>query len=433
VHRVYVDNDVSATKSNPRPAWEEMMRDVEDGHVQIVVGWVLDRVLRTGRDRLRMLELGKQRGITISLVRGSDMDLSTPSGRFAADMLGAVALHEIEAKSDRQKAAHRQAAAQGRRIGGRRPFGFEQDGMTVRPAEAKALEAAYHDYLAGTPLLAIARQWNEAGLVSGWKRPDGTFSEWNHSGVRSVLRNARYAGFRVHNGEIAGKALWPALVDEATYRAVVALLDSAASEFKPKGGRRLLTGIARCGVCDEPIHVGGNKAGSPPVYRCPTGKHVTRRAEPVEDQVQRLIVAWLNTDAVRPLLADQGDDEGPQLDVEAEVIRGELLTIARERTQRKITREQFDVMNADLQAQLNEVQGRMARSHRSSVLAELADRGVTMEEWLDIEIGQRRAVVDAVASIRLFSGGRGVRVPPPDTVKVTWKTPGVTHDSVMTQ
>jgi len=115
-----------------------MMKLVESGGVDVVIGWTVDRTLRSGRDRLRMLESGKAHNLTISLVRGSDMDLSTPSGRLAADILGAVALADIEMKSDRHKAAHRQAAAQGRRIGGRRPFGFEQDGMTVRPAEAEA-------------------------------------------------------------------------------------------------------------------------------------------------------------------------------------------------------------------------------------------------------------------------------------------------------
>src|SRR5690606_24597765 len=114
-----------------------------------VVGWDLHRTLRTGRDRLRMLELGKRHGITIALVRGNDMDLSTPAGRLAADILGAVALNEIEVKADRQKRANQQAAAMGRWTGGRRPFGYAPDGKTIRPAEADAVRAAYHDYLAG--------------------------------------------------------------------------------------------------------------------------------------------------------------------------------------------------------------------------------------------------------------------------------------------
>jgi DNA invertase Pin-like site-specific DNA recombinase len=44
---------------------------------------------------------------------------------MTADILAAVARGEIETKSDRQKAAHLQAAQQGRRVTGARPFGYQ--------------------------------------------------------------------------------------------------------------------------------------------------------------------------------------------------------------------------------------------------------------------------------------------------------------------
>src|SRR5690606_11161886 len=108
----------------------------EAGLIKGVVDWSFDRTLRSGRDRLRMLELGKKHGITIALVRGNDLDLSTPAGRLAADILGAVAENEIEVKADRQRRANEQAALQGRWVGGRRPFGYEADGKTIRPEVA---------------------------------------------------------------------------------------------------------------------------------------------------------------------------------------------------------------------------------------------------------------------------------------------------------
>ena len=50
-------------------------------------------------------------------------------------------------------------------MGGRRPFGFEQD-MTIRDVEASAVRQAYDDILAGVPLAHIARDWNDAGLLT---------------------------------------------------------------------------------------------------------------------------------------------------------------------------------------------------------------------------------------------------------------------------
>ncbi|MBL8926305.1 MAG: recombinase family protein [Pseudonocardia sp.] len=429
VHDVYIDNDVSATKAKRRPEWERMMADIEAGRAQVVVGWTIDRTLRSGRDRLRMLEVGKEHGITISLVRGSDMDLSTPAGRLAADILGAVALNEVETKADRQRAMHAQAARMGKRVGGRRPFGFEQDGVTVRAPEAAALTAAYHDYLAGTPLLAIARRWNEAGLLSGVPRADGEgMAEWNHSGVRSVLQNPRYMGMRRHRPEGGEATLhpagWPALVPEHTWRAANALLDSAASEFKPRGGRRLLTGVARCGVCGTPLNAARNKAGPGAVaaYRCPNGAHVVRRAELLDEQITRLVLARLaQPDVVAFLAAAEDDGEHARLAAEAASLREQMDEIAHAVASGGLTVRQAQIANAGLASRLTAAESAMARAGRGSVLYDLTSSQMTRERWDALGVDQQRVVIGALLTVRVHPAGRGVRRPAPETVEVAWR------------
>lgn len=423
LHDVYIDNDVSATKAKKRPEWERMMADVEAGELQVVVGWTLDRTLRTGRDRYRMLEIGKAHGLVIALARGSEMDLSTPSGRFTADVLGAAALVETEMKSDRQKSMHAQAARMGRRIGGRRPFGYEADGVTINRTEAEAVIAAYEDYLLGTPLMEIARRWNEAGLLSGVPRRNGDgLSEWNHSGVRSVFRNPRYMGMRRHqpepvrdaSGVIVKKleaslhpAQWPALVSESTWKAVVSLLDSTAAEFRPKGGRRLLTGIAKCGVCTAPIHVGGNSRGTPPVYRCPTGKHVTRRAEMIEDYVTGVVLQILQLPDVAEWLATADDDgETAALAAEAAEVRQEMDDLAHATS---FTIRQKEIMNAGLVARLRGIETRQQRLGRASAVHKFREKRVTRGRWDQLGVDKQRVLVEQLVEVRLFSAGRGVR------------------------
>src|SRR5688572_17687507 len=78
----YVDNGVSAAGKVHRPQFDALLTDIEAGKVDAVVGWTLDRICRTARDRLRLLELGKAHNLVIALVEGSDMDLGTTSGRF---------------------------------------------------------------------------------------------------------------------------------------------------------------------------------------------------------------------------------------------------------------------------------------------------------------------------------------------------------------
>ncbi|MBV9922609.1 MAG: recombinase family protein, partial [Pseudonocardia sp.] len=227
VHRVYVDNDKSATRGR-RPEWEAMVADVEAGHVDAVVGWTIDRILRSGRDRLRMLDLGRAHGITLAPVRGSDMDLSTPSGRLAADILGAVALHEVEAKGDRQRRAAQQAAERGRPPAGTVPFGYAANRIDHKPKQAEAIRAAYAAILTGSSLAAIARRWNEQGLLSGRKRrgrvAPGTPSTWRPETVKMLLLNPRNAGLRAYRGEIVGPSLAKPIVEVETWHAAREIL-----------------------------------------------------------------------------------------------------------------------------------------------------------------------------------------------------------------
>jgi len=46
VAEVYVDNDVSATSSKPRPAYARLLEDIDAGVVDAVVVWDLDRLYR---------------------------------------------------------------------------------------------------------------------------------------------------------------------------------------------------------------------------------------------------------------------------------------------------------------------------------------------------------------------------------------------------
>jgi len=253
-----------------------------------------------------------------------------------------------------------------------------------------------------------------------------------------VLQNPRYMGRRRRQPEgepaVTYPAAWPALVEEPTGRAAMALLNSATLKFNPRGGRRLLTGTMRCGVCELGIHVGGNKAGTPPVYRCPTGKHVTRRAEPVEKAVEDALIfgatdpdtgehypGYLRRPGVAAILANAEDDPSASLASEAGRIRGEMETIAREWAQRVITPHQFMVMNTELTSQLGSVEAQMSTTGERSALAALLESGDVAARWREIGVDQQRTVIAAAMDVRLFSGGRGVRVPPPETIRITWR------------
>lgn len=415
----FVDNDTSATRGK-RPRWEAMMAAVERGEIDVVVGWTIDRTLRSGRDRLRMLEAGKEHGITISIVRGSDMDLSTPSGRLTADILGAVALNEVEAKADRQRRAAEQRAAQGRPWCSRRPFGYEDGGMIPRPEEAAEVRYAYRALLAGASVRGIAAGWNAAGLRTT------TGGTWHGATVSQMLRNPRYAGIRTRGRDAdrveIGPAAWPALVDEATFRTAVALLTSPGRRFGASRERKyLLTGIALCGRCAVPVTIGSGRASSTGArtYTCKVGHHLSRAGQLVDDFVTAHVIARLSRPDARELLLDKGPDT-TGLHAEALTLRGRLDALAAEFADGELTASQLRVATERIKAKLAAVESQMVAGTRSLVLADLVgtEEEVTAR-WNAPTFGldRKRAVVSTLMVVTILPAGRG-RGFDPTTVKI---------------
>src|SRR6185436_2812722 len=158
----FVDNDVSALSRRPRPQFVEMMRRVDAGEFDMIVTRHMDRLLRRLAEFESVLERC-QKTKTAIVTAADGVDTSTDGGRLVARILSSVAQGEVERKSARQRSAAVQAAKQGRWIGGRRAFGYETDGVTVREDEAALIRHGYTDVLAGESTGEIARRWKASG------------------------------------------------------------------------------------------------------------------------------------------------------------------------------------------------------------------------------------------------------------------------------
>lgn len=424
--REHVENDISASGRKRRPGFVALLEDIRAGEADVVVAWTLDRLTRNARDRLDLAEACQQAGVMLSFARGSDIDPTTPSGRLTLGILGEVAQHEIDQKSDRQKRAALQAAQQGRRVGGRRPFGYEQDGVTVRTAEAAAIRRGYSDLLDGVPLAVIAREWNDAGLHSGQtsyrEETRGQRTSWDAKTVRHVLRNARNAGIRTHRGEEVGEAAWPALVDIETYRAVVAALDDPVRNTGGVGrpGRQLLTALAVCGLCGAAVHGGGATHGKP-IYRCVAVAHMSRLRDPVDEFVARVAVRRLQMHGP-DLLIDHNRPDVEILRAEAIALRAKLDRLAEDYNDGTLDKRHYLRFRDKSRAELADVEQRQVDAGRASVLAPFLANADPAKVWAGLDTDRRRGVVDTLMTVRLYPIGRGTRTFRPETVGIEWKT-----------
>jgi site-specific DNA recombinase len=121
--------------------------------------------------------------------------------------------------------------------------------------------------------------------------------------LRTMLLSPRIAGRVAHKGEDAGPAQWAAILTHDVWLAVRTVLTDPARRIGPtdhdgKTVRYLGSGLYRC-HCGAVIRPGGAKVGQPQLYRCTTGGHVSRTAAPIDDYVERVIIARLSREDAR--------------------------------------------------------------------------------------------------------------------------------------
>jgi hypothetical protein len=228
-------------------------------------------------------------------------------------LLTAVANKSSSDTSRRVRAARQRQAENGQYGGGRRPFGFGADGVTVIESEAAEIRTAAAAVLAegddAVSLKAIARDLRDRGV------PTVTGAKWTAETLRDVLMKPRLAGLSIHRGteiEITGdiKPQWmrdPILPVEQ-WRAVMARLTDPARTTGPGNAPRwLLSGIALCGVCADgtSVHVRGGRP-QVPGYCCQKRSHLRRSAYAADAYVGMVLCARLAREDAADLLTPPG-------------------------------------------------------------------------------------------------------------------------------
>ncbi|WP_170292443.1 recombinase family protein [Mycolicibacterium grossiae] len=422
----FVDNDVSALSRKPRPQFTEMMRRVDAGDFDVIVARHMDRLLRRLSEFESVLERCQKVGAAI-VTAADGVDTSTDGGRLVARILSSVAQGEVERKGARQRSAAVQAAQQGRWVGGRRAFGYEQDGVTIRDSEADLIRVGFADVMAGESLGEIARRWTASGLPTSQGR-----ETWSRGAVKDVLTNPRCAGLRRYrsvedraairqNPElgITGTAEWPAIVDEATWRAAVRILCDPGRYRPAKWGKGLLTGVAVCGECGAAVHRGGGYSREVPTYRCTSGKHFARKADPVDEYITMITIGRLTEpDAAALWSADLPD--AADLMAQADILRRRRDDIALDYADGVMDRQQFRAANERVLTKLADVERQIAAAGTSSPLSIVAADDVAAT-WDTLSVAQRRGIVAALMTPVLHRPGRGARDFRPETVDIRWK------------
>jgi site-specific DNA recombinase len=416
------DNDLSAAGGKKRPGFEAMLGRIERGEVGHVVAWTLDRLQRNRRDELRLYEACRARGVTVSLVRGPDLDWETPAGRYMADNLGSLARMEIEVKSDRQKRANLQAREAGRMGWSRRPYGYDsrRGKIVVVPREAAALRESYARVMAGDTLASVTRWLNSAGHKTS------IGGAWSQTQIRRILMNPRYIGTVTYNGEEMGDGDWPPIFSADEQRAITELMANPA-RLRHQGTaiKYLLSGIARCGICGDAMY-------SQPMVKKERGKtrrwhtyscqkrHLGRRSDLVDEVVEAVVVARLSLPDGLDLLSPAADVGALRREAEtlrarrdglSELLAEGLLTPENARPQLRKIADSLGALERDIAAAMGTGPGRVLQGATPEGMA---------AAWAALAVGEKRSVIDALLTVHILPVGKGYKFAP-EHVRVAWR------------
>lgn len=399
VRNVYADNDISATTGKHRPGFEALLT----AKPERIVVWHTDRLVRLTKDLERVIALG----VNVHAVTAGHLDLSNPSGRAVARTVTAWATYEGEQKAERQTAAARQRAERGRSWSATRPFGFTADGEHLDDVEADFTRRAYSELLSGGNLSAMAREWTAAGMTTTKGNP------WTQSKLTALLRQPRNAGLRSYRGEIVGAAVWEPIVDETTYRSVLSILTDPARRTGGEGRTSyLLTGLARCGVCDDGTTVRiGQRPDGRKLYRCTASSHLGRAQTDLDDLVAAYIVRRLSREDAADLRHDDTLPDVAALRDEAAQCRARLDTLAVDYADGVLSSSQMRTASGRLRSRLEAAEAKMAHGDRTALLdGVLGEQAAAV--WPTLALHRRRGLVELLVDVTILRSPRGPRFDP---------------------
>jgi DNA invertase Pin-like site-specific DNA recombinase len=441
VAATFTDDDRSAYSGKPRPAYRDLLAAIDSGSVGAVLAWHPDRLHRSPKELEGFIDLVERHGTAVQTVTAGIFDLSTPSGRMQARIVGAVARHESEHKSERLRRKMDELVAAGQPHVGPRPFGYRRildaHGLPARPvayevAPAEAaliLEAVGAILDDGRSMRSVLADWRARGIVTTMGNP------WQPGPLKRMLCSAQLAGLRerhvdrdpkaraARKGEVElTETTVPAILPRARWQALRAILgDPARRTVRSTARVNLLAGFLHCGRpgCGKAL-VGRPRTDGVRRYVCLSKTlggcgGLAILAAPTEAEVVARMVARLDNPTVREALAAETETSPTDPLGERAEAEARLAELAGDYAASRITRPEWQAARGILAERLAAVGPGTVRP-TVRLPANVADA------WPGLDLEARRHILaDVVEKITVGACGRARGVFDPDRIVVKWR------------
>ena len=220
----YVDEGISA-KDMKRPQLQQMIKDIQEGKIDCLLVYRLDRLTRSVLDLYKMLQTFEKYNCKFKSAT-EVFETTTAIGRMFITIVAAMAQWERENLGERVRMGMSEKLRQGKYVHNISPFGYDLDltngTLTIKEEEAKVFRLIVDKYLNGYGANRICKYLNKRQIRT---RAGNT---WSDNPLIQMLKNPLYCGTIKWGDDLSEDAV-PAIIDKKTFQAIQTTLSSRRS------------------------------------------------------------------------------------------------------------------------------------------------------------------------------------------------------------
>lgn len=191
IYDFYIDDGISGKNITDRPSINRLIEDVKSGKINNVLIYKLDRLTRSVKDLINLIELFEKHNCSFNSVT-EKLDTSNAVGRMFIKIIGIFAEFERENLAERVAFGYEQKTREGNYTNCNGVNGYDyivgSGELVVNEIEKDIVNRVFDLYLEGNSMVKIARMFNIE------KVPTKRGGDWSQATIKSILTNPLYIG-----------------------------------------------------------------------------------------------------------------------------------------------------------------------------------------------------------------------------------------------